>query len=201
MKRQLEEQQVAKVKGEEERRAMELQNQLLEDRARQMLSLLYDKDLQMSDFCKKYPVPANEAERLLTIDRYALRDITAPLPEVEGILRGVCSGGELGRDMYVLYVAVHTEHTMRTVAYAIKGLEGGTSEEEDSSSSFLTLSDILAKVNGTATSKPYWRICQPKKFSACQFVLETGQLTCAVSITRDGRYYYPFPHANEQCAH
>ena len=80
MKRQLEERQVATVKGEEERRAMELQNQLLEDRVDLMTKMMDEKDLQMSDFMRMYPLPADEVERLLTVEKYGLDKLWGPLP-------------------------------------------------------------------------------------------------------------------------
>ena len=63
-----------------DKRILELQNQLLKERVKLLNSIFDEKKMDMAHFTRYFPLPATEAERLLTVDKYGLADMEFPVP-------------------------------------------------------------------------------------------------------------------------
>jgi hypothetical protein len=182
MKRKLEEQQTVRCEEAEKKRILELQNQVLTDRVREMTAVLDVHDVNASAFLRCFPLPAAEADRLLVIDKYKLANIQTEqqtIEKVEGILKTLCSNDAVfGPDLRIISTNIQTDATQQTVSYYFRGAKG------DDDSSWTSLSEIRARVGATPTSKEYWKGHLPRKLTGCQYVVASGEMMCGVRSCR-----------------
>merc|ERR1711937_823641 len=128
-----------------------------------------EQNVQMEEFLKTYPLPANEADRIRTVQRYKLTELPLPVRPVEDVIKQIREQSAFGGALKCMFVSVLDEHSQYIVSMHIK-------HDEDWDRPATTWHSMLDGM----TDGFEWG-SMPKKFSACQYVVATGQMQCAIN--------------------
>ena len=145
-------------------KVLEKQRHVLEARVREMQAVMQAQGLQMETIMQKFPIPPNEAERLLVEERLQLTG-RWHIHELDSIL---CEMGQkLGAEFALGMVNSinHAEMVMNSVVYKARFIASAASDPERI---------ITADVASWGEAK----LAFPRKISVCQYVVAEQEVQC-----------------------
>jgi len=144
---------------------LEAQNKVLMDQVAQMQQMLAQQQMMMSSFMAKFPVPLDEPERLLSLDRSELMSMlpgSKPLEPIDRIVRELSLDKQLVTEgVIAIMLNILDSQWQKALSYAIR---------PPGAFHFLMPNDVSEGVRG--------QVGAPRKLTSCQYVVSTGELFC-----------------------